>query len=219
MRTGSTARRWPTVRRSVGGLSTRTFFPLPGFSLPAAAALALATLVGCGSDQDPTVVRGQSATTTTSTTGATTAVAPTTTVPRTFSGDLTSTDGYRYRITLEVGDKLTAAAADECAAAPGAGRAAVRVTLTVANTETNRPAPSPPVRIELNGPGGRQQVLVRDPTGTCTFTPRVPSIGAGQSVVYRGTTSALAADAAPGSAGQVEVAVSETRFSLSAPVP
>jgi hypothetical protein len=186
-----------------------------------AAALALVAVAGCGSDQDPTVASGQSATTTTTTTGtgATATVAPTTSVPRAFSGDLTSTDGYRYRITLEVADKLTAASAEECAAAPGPGRAAVRVKLTVANTEANRPAPSPPVRIELNGSGGRQQVLVRDPTGMCTFTPRVPSIGAGQSVVYRGTTPAIAADAAPGSAGQVEVAVSETRFSLSAPVP
>lgn len=146
-------------------------------------------------------------------------MAPTTTAPRTFSGELTSTDGYRYRITLEVGDKLTSAAAEECSSAPGSGRANVRVTLTIANTETNRPAPSPPVRIELVGTGGRQQVLVRDPAGTCTFTPRVPQIGAGASIVYRGTTPAMAADAAPGSAGQVEVNVSETRFSLSAPVP
>lgn len=210
-RIGWTARRWRTVRRSVGGLSTRTSFSL--------AALALVALAGCGSDQDPTVASGQSATTTTAATDPTTTLAPTTTVPRTYSGDLTSTDGYRYRITLDVGDKLTTASADDCAAAPGAGRVAVRVTLTVVNTESNRPAPSPPVRIELNGPGGRQQVLVRDPAGTCTFTPRVASIGAGQSVVYRGSTPAVAADAAAGSAGQVEVAVSETRFSLSAPVP
>ncbi|MFP5319713.1 MAG: hypothetical protein ACLGI2_15625 [Acidimicrobiia bacterium] len=118
-----------------------------------------------------------------------------------------------------MGDKVTAASADLCAAAPGPGRAAVQVTLTVANVETNRPAPSPPVRIELNGPGGRQQVLVKDRAGSCTFTPRVPQIAAGESVVYSGTTPAITADAAPGSAGQVEVAVSETRFSLSAPVP
>lgn len=174
---------------------------------------ALVTLAGCGSDQDPTIGAGQAGT---SSTGA---PATTTTSPRTFTGELTSSDGYRYRITLDVGDKVTAASPDECAAAPGAGRAAVRVTLTVANAETTRPAPSPPVRIELNGPGGRQQVMVKDRSGACTFTPRVPQIAGGDSVVYRGTTPAIAADAVAGSAGQVEVAVSETRFSLSAPVP
>jgi len=189
------------VRRSVESLSTRTFLVLP--------AAALLALAGCGSDQDPTIDAGQPGTSTTA------PAVTTTTAPRTFSGDLTSSDGYRYRITLEVGDRLTAASADECATAAGG----MRVTLTVANAETTRPAPSPPVRIELNGPGGRQQVMVQDRSGACTFTPRVPSIGAGESIVYRGSTPAVAAGAASGAAGQVEVAVSETRFSLNAPVP
>jgi hypothetical protein len=149
-----------------------------------------------------------------------TTAAPTTTAPRSFSGELTSTDGYRYRITLDVGDRLAAASADECATtAPPAGQAHVRVTLTVANLDTTRPAPSPPLRIELAAGGSPRPVLVRDPGGTCTFTPRVSSLGAGESVAYRGTTPAVASDAAPGSAGAVEVNVSETRFSLSAPVP
>ena len=172
-------------------------------------AAALLALAGCGSDQDPTIDAGQSGTSTT------VPAATTTTAPRSFSGELTSSDGYRYRIVLDVGDRLPAASADDCATAAGG----VRVTLTVANVDTTRPAPSPPVRIELNGPGGRQQVMVKDRSGACTFTPRVPSIGAGESVVYRGSTPAVTANAAAGSAGQVEVAVSETRFSLSAPVP
>ncbi len=179
-------------------------------------ALALAVvLAACGSDQDPTLGGNQAPGTSVTTAAATT----TTTGPRIFTGEATSGDGHRYRVTVEVGERLTAPqAAELCGANPGAGASSLAVTLTVANIG-ERTAPSPPLRLELVVAGGREPVQVRDAAGACTFTPRVSHIDPGASVVYRGSTPPIGADAAPGAAGRVEVSMSESRFTLVAPVP
>lgn len=174
-------------------------------------------LVACGADQSPVVQGSTPATTVTTEPQPTT----TTTSPvRTFAQDATTADA-QYRITLTVGERTTSPLADECppAQALAAGNSVLRVSITVANPSTTRAAPFPPLRVEMTGPGGRQEVLVRDPTGTCSFTPKVALIGPGETVVFKGTTPAIADSAAPGSAGQVEVSISENRFSLVAPVP
>ena len=151
--------------------------------------------------------------------------APVTTSPaapeRSYAADLTTTDGYRYRITVLVGDPSPTGAAADCPGTPTPGKSYLPVTLTVANMATDRPAPFPPVRVELTGPPGTKpgQVLVRDAAGACTFSPRQPSIGPGSSAVFKGSTPAIDAAAGSGSAGQIEVKVSETTFSLAAPVP
>jgi len=139
---------------------------------------------------------------------------------RAYSGDLTTTDGYRYRITLVV-DKGSDTGSPECPATPVPGKVFVPVTLTVSNETPDRPAPLPPLRIEMAGAAGAKpaQVLVRDPAGSCTFTPRVPQIAAGGSVVFKGTAPAIDATAGAGTAGRIEVSVSESRFSVAAPVP
>ena len=95
------------------------------------------------------------------------------------------------------------------------------MTLTVANVATDRSAPFPPLRVEHTGAPGTKpaQVLVRDQAGTCTFAPRVSAIGPGQTLTFKGTSPAIDDTAAPGSAGQIEVKVSESTFSLAAPVP
>jgi hypothetical protein len=136
------------------------------------------------------------------------------------SQDLTTTDGYKYRITMLVGEPSPTGGAD-CAGTATAGKVYFPVTLTVANMARDRPAPFPPVRVELNGEVGTKpgQVMLRDPAGACTFTPRQPSIAAGASAVFTGTSPAVDAGAAPKSAGQIEVKVSETTFSLYTRVP
>lgn len=120
-----------------------------------------------------------------------------------------------------VGDRSPTGSAADCPGTPTPGKSYLPVTLTVANAATDRPAPFPPVRIELTGPPGTKpgQVLVRDAAGACTFSPRQPSIGPGASAVFKGSTPAIDAAAGSGSAGQIEVKVSETTFSLAAPVP
>lgn len=140
--------------------------------------------------------------------------------PATRSAELTTTDGYRYRITLALGPR-SATGGTGCPAPATAGRTYLPVTVTVANLATDRPAPFPPLRIEMvEAPGTKPaQVPVRDPAGTCTFAPRVPSIGPGGSVVFEGTSPPVDDGAAPGSAGAIEVKVSESTFSLSAPLP
>ena len=97
----------------------------------------------------------------------------------------------------------------------------VAVTMVVANEATDRPAPFPPLRIEMTtAPGSKPSpVLVRDPSGACTFTPRAGSIAPGGSVVFNGSSPAIDPAAAPGAAGRIEVNASERRFSLVAPVP
>jgi hypothetical protein len=109
----------------------------------------------------------------------------------------------------------------DCPTTATAGRYSLPVTLMVANVATDRAAPFPPVRIELAAPAGTRpgQVLVRDAGGTCTFSPRVTSIGPGASVVFNGTSPLIEEGAAAGSAGRIEVKVSETTFSLAAPLP
>lgn len=105
----------------------------------------------------------------------------------------------------------------ECPGTAAPGRAYAPVTVTVVNQAADRPAPFPPIRIEMTAAPGTKpaQVLVRDGAGTCTFAPRAPSIGAAGSVVFKGTTAAIE----DGAGGSVEVKVSETTFSLAAPVP
>ncbi len=77
------------------------------------------------------------------------------------------------------------------------------------------------MRVELVGATGTKpgQVMLRDPAGACTFSPRQASIAAGASAAFMGTSPAIDATAARGSAGQIEVKVSETTFSLSQRVP
>ena len=134
---------------------------------------------------------------------------------------LTTTDGYRYGVTVDVGEPTTAGAADECPGTATPGRYFLPVTLTVENLAPDRPAPFPPLRIEMTtAPGTRPgQVMVKDAAGACTFAPRLPSIAPGASVVFKGTTPAIEEGAAPGSAGRIEVKVSESSFSLATPVP
>jgi hypothetical protein len=174
-------------------------------------------LGACGEDP-ATQAPGQVTTTAAAAQGATTS---TTVAGRTYAAEFTSTDGYRYRITLALGSRPAAGAALDCPATPTAGRYALPVTLMVANLATDRPAPFPPVRLEMAAPAGTKpaQVLVRDPGGTCTFSPRVASIGAGTSVVFNGTSPLVDETAGAGAAGRIEVKVSETTFSLAAPLP
>jgi len=123
-------------------------------------------------------------------------------------------------VTVALGAR-SATGGPECAGAPAAGRSFLPVTLIVANEATDRAAPFPPLRVEMTAGAGAKpvQVLVRDPSGACTFMPRVASIAAGGSVVFNGTSPAIDDAAPPGSAGRIEVNLSESRFSLAAPVP
>jgi len=175
-----------------------------------------ALLAACG-DQPDEEAPGQTDTSA----AAAPATPPTTVVERSHTADLTTTDGHRYRITMLVGPRSPTGTAEACPGAPTPGRAYLPVTLTVTNAAVDRTAPFPPVRIELTAGAGSKpgQVQLRDPAGSCTFSPRVPSIAPGASVVFRGTSPAIDEAAAAGSAGQIEVKVSETTFSLMAPVP
>lgn len=168
-------------------------------------AAAAALLGACG--DDPTVGTGdpgQPATTSTTLAG------------QTYTSELTTTDGYRYRVTLLLGPRQ-ATATPECPTTTVAGRYSLPVTLTVANLATDRPAPFPPLRLELAGaPGTRPgQVMVKDQAGACTFAPRLPSIAPGATVTFEGATPPVD----EGSEGRVEVKVSESAFTLAAPLP
>lgn len=179
--------------------------------------LAAALLGACG-DDPADEAPGQVTTT------ALAAQAPTTSTTvagRSYGADFTSADGHRYRITLAVGGRPAAGAVLDCPAPPAAGRYTLPVTLMVANVATDRPAPFPPVRLEMAAPAGTKpvQVLVRDAAGTCTFSPRVASIGAGASVVFNGTSPLIEEGAGAGAAGRIEVKVSESTFTLTAPLP
>ena len=155
------------------------------------------------------------------TTVTTAPAATSTTVARTHTAELTTTDGYRYRITVLLGARSATGAPEECPGPATAGRIYLPVTLTVANVATDRPAPFPPIRVEMTTAAGARpaQVMVKDTSGACTFSPRVPSIGPGASVVFKGTSPAIDEAAAAGTAGRIEVKVSESNFSLAAPVP
>ncbi len=157
----------------------------------------------------------------TTTVAAAQAATSTTVAGRSYAAEFTSTDGNRYRITVAVGGRPAAGAVLDCPATPAAGRYSLPVTLMVANLATDRPAPFPPVRLEMAAPAGTKppQVLVRDAAGTCTASPRVASIGPGASVVFNGTSPLIDDTAAAGAAGRIDVKVSETTFSLTAPLP
>ena len=149
------------------------------------------------------------------------ATTSTTAAGRSYAADFTSADGHRYRITMAVGARPAPGAVLDCPTAATTGHYSLPVTLIVANVASDRPAPFPPVRIEMAAPAGAKpaQVLVRDAAGACTFSPRVASIGPGLSVVFNGTSPLVEEGAAAGAAGRIEVKISETAFSLSAPLP
>jgi hypothetical protein len=180
--------------------------------------LVAAALLGACGDDPADEAPGQVTTTAAASQAATTS---TTIAGHSYAAEFTSTDGYRYRITLAVGGRPAAGAVLDCPATPTAGRYFLPVALMVANLATDRPAPFPPVRLEMAAPAGARppQVLVRDAAGTCTFSPRVASIGPGASVVFNGTSPLIEDTAAAGAAGRIEVKVSETSFSLIAPLP
>ena len=183
-----------------------------------AGALAAAVLAACG--EDPAMeTTGQAPAPSTTVTAA--PATTSTTIARTYTADLTTTDGYRYTITVLLGARAATGAPEECPGPASAGRIYLPVTVTVANAATDRPAPFPPLRVEMTTTAGARpaQVMVRDTSGACTFSPRVPSIGPGASVVFKGTSPAFDEAAAPGTAGRIEVKVSESTFSLVAPVP
>jgi len=148
-------------------------------------------------------------------------VATTTTEPgRAVTGELTTSDGYRYGVTVVV-EKGSATGSPDCPATAVAGKVFLPVTLTVVNRSADRAVPLPPLRIEMTAAPGTKpaQVLVRDPSGACTFTPKVPQIAPGASAVFRGSTPAIDEGAAAGTAGRIQVSVSENSFSLVSPVP
>jgi hypothetical protein len=175
---------------------------------------------GCGSSSKPTATGG--ATTTVSpasgATASVTTVAPgAATSARSATGTATTANGT-YRVTVTVGDRSPAGAATVCAPSPVAGRTALAVTVTVTN-QGSTSSPFPALRVELNAGGSPAPVPVRDSSGTCSFTPHEPDIAGGASVVLPGATPAIADSAGPGSAGRVEVAISESAFSVGVPVP
>lgn len=176
----------------------------------------LAAGAGACGDKTTEQTAGQTATTV--------AAATTSTVaghPAIAAMDLTTTDGYRYRISLEFGPPSPTGAADACAGPPSPGKVYFPLILTIANSAADKAAPFPPVRIEQTAAPGTKpaQVQVKGADGTCTFAPRQPSIAAGQSAVFKGSTPAVDAVAPHGSAGQISVKVSETTFDLSVPLP
>ena len=180
--------------------------------------MVVAALLGACGDDPADEAPGQATTTAQAAQAPTT---PATVAGRSYAADFTSTDGHRYRITLSLGGRPVAGAVLDCPTTPAAGRYSLPVTLMVANVATDRPAPFPPLRIEMAAPAGTKpdQVLVRDVAGNCTFSPRVASIGPGASVVFNGTSPLIDETAATGSAGRIEVKVSESTFSLTAPLP
>lgn len=180
--------------------------------MAAAVAAVAALLVSCGDDAPVTTGPGQDRPTTTTRAAAA--------LP--YAAELTTSDGNRYRITLALGARSAAGAPDECPPGPPtAGRTYLPVIVTVANLATDRPAPFPPLRVELAAAPGTKPapVQVRDAGGTCTFAPRVGPIAPGATVVFKGTSPAIDEAAAAGAAGAIEVRVSESAFALSAPVP
>ena len=126
-------------------------------------------------------------------------------------------------MTVALGAR-SATGGQDCPGTAAAGKTFLPVTLIVANAAPDKAAPFPPIRIEMTSTGAAAgakpvQVLVRDPSGACTYTPKVAAIPAGSSVVFNGTTPAIDSTAAPGAAGKITVSVSENAFSLVAPVP
>lgn len=180
-------------------------------------AVALAVVTAACGDEPADEAPGQVSTSATTAPAA----APPAPAGQSYAADFTSTDGHRYRITLALGGRPAAGAVLDCPGTPTSGRYVLPVTLIVANAAADRAAPFPPVRLETGVPSGTRPVpvMVRDTTGACTASPRVASVGAGASVVFNGTSPLIDEGAAPGSAGRIEVKVSETSFTLSAPLP
>jgi hypothetical protein len=207
-------------RRAAAEVLSRIRNRPPGRRILSAGVVAAGVvLAGCGSDAPTVAATGQA----TSTTTAAAATTPTTLAGRSYAGELVTTDGYRYRVTVALGAK-SAAGGTDCPGAAAAGKAFVPVTLIVANEAADKPAPFPPLRVEMfppTAPAGTKpaQVLLRDPTGACTFTPRVASIGPSGSVVFNGNSPAIDGTAGVGSAGRIQVSVSESTFTVVAPVP
>jgi hypothetical protein len=193
--------------------------PLGGRRALVATLVAGALLGACGEDPaDQGVAAGQVTSTTTAASPVTTTAAA---AARNVTSELTTADGYRYRISLVVNGPSATGRAGECPGTATPGKSYLPVTLTVANAATDRSAPFPPVRIEMATTSGAApaRVLVLDGSGACTFSPRIPSLGPGGSAVFNGTSPAIDQAAATGSAGKIEVKVSETTFSLTVPVP
>ena len=166
--------------------------------MAAASLLAVVALVGCGDDSSGPVARSNSS-------GAR------------ATGTVETSTGL-YRVDLSVGPAAGALGAP-CAPAPSPGRTVRPVLVTVVNTSPDQPAPFPPLRVELVSGGSPAEVLVQDPAGACTFTPRGPALEPGATVSFSGTTPLFVGDGKPGSAGAVQVAVSESDFAVSVPVP
>ena len=177
---------------------------------------------GCGDDSTTTEAGPGQAVTTTAVAGPTTTAGP----MRDYSGKLTSSGGYSYTITVSVGAQpapAPSAGTDPCppSAPPTSGTATYPVTLRVTNDAAGKPAPFPPLRIEMTTAAGTppQQVLVKTAGGQCSFTPRVDSIAGGATVVFQGSSPPIPASAAPGTAGKIQVSASETAFTVAAPLP
>ncbi|MGI8776164.1 MAG: hypothetical protein ACR2LJ_01950 [Acidimicrobiales bacterium] len=164
-------------------------------------------VAGCGGGSKTTVAGGTGTTAAPGGTGS----------ARSATGTATTANG-RYRIVVTVGDRTPASSPKACVPAAAPGKTALAVTVTVTNDGTAS-SPFPPLRVELNAGGSPAPVQVRDSSGTCSFTPHEPDIEGGASLVLPGATPAIDAGAAPGSAGQVEVSLSENTFSLAVPVP
>lgn len=176
----------------------------------AAASATVAIAAGCGSGSaKPVDGTGSTSTTTT------TVVADPT---RTATGTATTHDG-RYRITLSVGRPGPGAPVVACAPATPAGTSALPVSVIVANDDPGRAVTFPALRVELVGGGPPTPVPVRNSSGACSFTPHETALEAAASVVLPGATPAISDSAPAGSAGRVEVAISENDFSIGVPVP
>ena len=185
--------------------------------LAAAALLATGSLAACGgdstdslSDRMSTSLPGPVPTTTTG--------SPSPDGPRSATGDL-ETSGGSYRVELSVQGTGTRGRAASCAPAQAPGSTALQVTVTVVNRSADQPAPFPPLRVEMINGGVPAEVPVQDPSGTCTFTPKGPPLEPNGTVSFSGATPAIADTAAPGTAGVVQVAASESDFTVSVPVP
>ncbi len=166
-------------------------------------------LAGCGSD--PPKGAGTSG-------GGTTSVPGGTGSARSATGTATTANGS-YRITLAVGDRSPGGTATVCAPGAAPGKSSLSVVVTVVNADNGRAVPFPPLRVELNAGGSPAPVPVRDSSGTCSFTPHDGALDPGASATLPGATPAIDDNAAPGSAGRVEVAISENDFTLGLPVP
>ncbi len=198
----------PTALATAPTLPRRCIVPPMTTGKAAALMVLLAlALAACGSDPPKGSATSGGATTAPSGAGS----------ARSVTGTATTANGH-YRITLAVGAGTPGGAATVCAPGAAPGGSSLSVGVTVVNTD-NRAAPFPPLRVELDAGGSPAPVPVRDSSGTCSFTPHDGALQAGASVTLPGSTPAIDDNAAPGSAGRLEVAISENDFTLAVPVP